>query len=96
MSDQIATLIQRAQLERLSTGDWKLVGEHALPGAPARYRLVERGTGRTMQELTAEMLAHLLWEGWIERDGTGERGERRWSYRITQEGILAMKWPWRW
>ena len=99
MPDQIATLIQRAHLERLSTGDWALIGEQQQPGAPARYRLVEQETGRTMQALTAEMLACLLWAGWIERDGPGGAGEgdeRRWSYRVTRAGILAMTWPWRW
>lgn len=95
MADQIATLIQRAHLARLSTGDWELLGKQLLPGAPARYRLVERGTGRTMQALTPEMLADLLQEGWIERDGTGG-DKQRWSYRVTQAGILAMKWPRRW
>lgn len=95
MTDQIATVTQRVQLERLSTGGWELVGEQLLPGAPARYRLVEQATGRTIQVLTAEMVADLQQEGWIERDGAGGDA-RRWCYRVTQEGILAMKWPWRW
>lgn len=94
MPDQIATLIQRAQLEHISTGNWELMGEQLLPGAPARYRLVAHETGCTMQTLTAEIVADLLQEGWIERDGTG--GERCWGYRVTQAGVLAMKWPWRW
>ena len=93
-TDHVATLIQRAQLERISTGDWELNGEQLMPGPPARYRLIPCGTGRTMKTLTAEMVADLLHEGWIERDGTED--ERRWGYRVTQAGILATKWPWRW
>ena len=62
-----------------------------MPGAPARYRLVECGTGRTMQSLTAERVGGLLHEGWIERDGKGD--ERRWGYCVTQAGILAITWP---
>lgn len=90
--DHRPTWGQRAQLDRISTAYYALVGEQLTPGAPITYRLVERGTGREIHTLTPEMVASLLQEGWIEPDGTGDRtgDARRWGYRITPAGIRAM------
>ena len=92
MPDHQATWGQRAQLERISTAYWALVGEQQQPSAPITYRLIERGTGREVHTLTAEMVDSLLQEGWIEPDGTGNA--QRWGYRITPAGIRAMGMLW--
>lgn len=89
---------QTIQLERISTAAWALVGEQAQAGEPITYRLVERGTGREIHTLTPAMVESLEREGWIERDGSGDRhtpsGLRRWGYRITLEGIRARDRGW--
>ena len=96
MGDRRPTQGERTQLERISSISWALVGEQLTPDAPIAYRLIERGTGREIHTLTAEMVASLLQEGWIELDGTAEtRGNaRRWGYRITMEGVRARDRGW--
>ena len=96
MTDRKPGWGQRAQLDRISTASWALIGEQPTPGAPVTYRLIERGTGREIHTLTPAMVASLLAEGWIERDGSGDErgGLRRWGYRITTEGIRARDRAW--
>ena len=87
---------QHTHLVRLSSIYWALVGEQLTAAAPISYCLVERGTGREIDELTPEMVASLLQEGWIEPDGTAEiqGNARRWGYRITFAGIRARNAGW--
>ena len=91
MADSKPLQGQTWQLDRFSTAAWAFVGAQLTSGAPIAYRVIERGTGREIHTLTPEMVASLLQEGWIERDGTHEQegNARRWGYRITLEGIRA-------